>query len=73
MKCCASKRHRFGAAAHRLNLVADPLQSSLQILTHRRIVFGQEDSCHNPSMLRQNAFFQKRIMRSCVAGSLSKS
>jgi hypothetical protein len=54
-------------------LDADTLQRPLQILAHRRIVFGQEDSCHEPSMLRQNAFFQKRIMRSCVAGSLSKS
>ena len=41
------QRHRFRPATDRDHVIADPLQRPLQIFTHRRIVFGEEDSCHD--------------------------
>ena len=40
------QRHGLGAAADGLDFITDALQRPLQILAHRRIVFGQENSCH---------------------------
>ena len=40
------QRHRLGAAADRLDIVADAGEGALEILAHRSIVFGQEDLDH---------------------------
>jgi hypothetical protein len=40
------QRHGLGPAADGGDLIADALERPLEILAHRRVVFGQEDSRH---------------------------
>ncbi len=41
------QRHRLGATTDGIDVIADALKRPLQILTHPRVVFGQQDSRHS--------------------------
>ena len=44
--CRLEQRNRLRAASDRVDIIADSGKRALQILTHRRVVFGQENSDH---------------------------
>ena len=61
------QRHGLGPAADGGDLIADALQRPLEVLAHRRVVFGQQDSCHRPLHMRASFnIFQPPTSPSCV-------